>query len=115
MSDIAKRFLDIFSGLERAHGSYQLSGVITEKGKRQGNALTKQEPPTEELWLKHLNGEYGLGIFPLRDDGMCKWGAIDVDIYNLDFEKLETTKIYSDDIFFDIITYMYNVMSDLDN
>lgn len=89
MSDTAKRFLDIFSGLDRAHGSYQLSGVITEKGKRQGNALTKQEPPTEELWLKHLNGEYGLGIFPLRDDGMCKWGAIDVDIYNLDFEKLE--------------------------
>ena len=36
-----------------------------------------------------MNGEYGLGIFPLRDDGMCKWGAIDVDIYNLDFEKLE--------------------------
>ena len=32
MSDIAKRFLNIFSGLDRAQGSYQLSGVISEKG-----------------------------------------------------------------------------------
>ena len=84
-----KRFFQLLSGLERAHGTYTLSGKITEKGKKQGHALTKTEPATEELWEKHLNGEYGLGIFPLKDDGTCKWGAIDVDIYNLDFNKLE--------------------------
>jgi hypothetical protein len=89
MSTIEKRFFNLFNGLDRAHGSYVLSGKITEKGKKQGNALTKPEPATEELWLKHLNGTYGLGIFPLKDDGTCKWGAIDVDIYPLDFKKLE--------------------------
>ena len=86
---IQKRFFTIFSGLQRAHGTYTLSGQTTDKGKKQGNALTKTEPATEELWLKHLNGEYGLGIFPLLDDGTCRWGAIDVDIYPLDFKKLE--------------------------
>jgi hypothetical protein len=86
---IEKRFFIIFEGLDRAHGSYHLSGKITEKGKKQGNALTINEKPTEDLWLKHLNGEYGLGIFPLNDSGECRWGAIDVDIYNLDFNKLE--------------------------
>ena len=68
---IQKRFFTIFSGLQRAHGTYTLSGQTTDKGKKQGNALTKTEPATEELWLKHLNGEYGLGIFPLLDDGTC--------------------------------------------
>ena len=86
---IENRVFKLFSGLDRAHGSYNLSGKITEKGKKQGNALTKTEPATEELWQQHLDGKYGLGIFPLKDDGTCKWGAIDVDIYNLDFTKLE--------------------------
>ena len=84
-----KRFLELFAGLDRAHGTYTLSGKITDKGKKQGHALTKTEPATEELWQQHLDGKYGLGIFPLKDDGTCKWGAIDVDIYNLDFTKLE--------------------------
>jgi hypothetical protein len=53
---IEKRFFTIFEGLDRAHGSYHLSGKITEKGKKQGNALTINEKPTEDLWLKHLNG-----------------------------------------------------------
>jgi len=29
-----------------------------------------------------------LGIFPLTDDGTCKWGAIDIDVDNLDYEEL---------------------------
>jgi len=86
---IENRFFTLFSGLDRAHGSYNLSGKITEKGKKQGNALTKQQAPNPELWLQHLQGKYGLGIFPLTDYGKCKWGAIDVDVYDLDFKKLE--------------------------
>tara|TARA_R100001443_G_scaffold487_6_gene2025 strand:- start:4628 stop:6145 length:1518 start_codon:yes stop_codon:yes gene_type:complete len=88
-NSLEKQFFEIFMGLERAHGTYKLSGRTTEKGKQQGNALTKTEPVTEELWAKHLKGDYGLGIFPLNDNGKCKWGAIDIDIYNLDFSKLE--------------------------
>ena len=87
--DFANKFFNIFEGLDRAHGSYNLSGKITEKGKKQGNALTVNEPATVELWQKHLNGQYGLGVFPLNDVGECKWAAIDIDIYNLNFTKLE--------------------------
>ena len=87
--DFANKFFNIFEGLDRAHGSYNLSGKITEKGKKQGNALTVNEPATVELWEKHLNGQYGLGVFPLNDMAECKWAAIDIDIYNLNFTKLE--------------------------
>ena len=29
-----------------------------------------------------------LGMFPLKDDGTCKWGAIDIDENNYDYENL---------------------------
>ena len=44
---------------------------------------------TKQLWENHLNGVGNrLGIFPLKDDGTCKWGAIDIDVNNYDYEDL---------------------------
>ena len=32
----------------------------------------------------HLQGNFGLGICPLRDDGTCAWATVDVDHHDLD-------------------------------
>ena len=76
---MVNRFLEIFSGLDRAHGEYTITG---QKGaKAIGKAITKQSPVTEKLWADHLNGRVGIGIVPIRDDNTCVFGAIDIDCY----------------------------------
>jgi len=47
-------------------------------------AKTVRQPPTLELWEKHIKGERPLGVIPIRLDGKCKWGSIDVDQYDND-------------------------------
>jgi len=89
MSDLAKRFMDLFVGLARAHGEYRPTGKVSAKGKAEGKAKTLKEPVTEKLWKDHLSGRLGLGIVPVDDEGLTKFGAIDVDIYDLDPVELE--------------------------
>ena len=46
--------MEIFSGLERAHGTYEITGTKnTSKGvKKEGRAKTLHEPVTLDLWKK---------------------------------------------------------------
>src|SRR5262249_50005628 len=46
-----------------------------------GTARTLREPVTLGLWEEHLSGARPLGIVPIRPDGTCWWGSIDVDVY----------------------------------
>lgn len=78
------QFAARFAGLTRAKGRYVLASdpsqvVVGEKAK--GKATTLSELVTTEDYAKHLCGEVGLGIVPVRDDGSCVFGAIDIDQY----------------------------------
>mgnify|MGYP003121338633 FL=1 len=97
MRKIAESLSQLFKGSQRAHGNFE---VIKNRGdgKKQGKAITvKTSGPSVELWEKHLQGEYGLGVIPIDDDNMCHWGCIDVDVYPLDLaelvEKIEGQKL----------------------
>ena len=76
-----------FSGNQRAHGIFSIAEQ-NANGKRVGAYKIIKTPPTEELWSKHLKGEEGLGIIPIRDDNCCCWGAIDIDTYSVDHKSL---------------------------
>ncbi len=84
---IANEFFECFVGLPRAYGKYTITDTTHEKV--EGQAATVREPPTAEMWLDHLNGKQGLGIIPIRDDATVRWGAIDVDVYDLNLPELE--------------------------
>lgn len=87
---LAKKFMQLFSGLDRVHGQYYLRAAAAEESqKRQGRANTVHEPVTEAAWQKHLDGEVGVGIVPIKDDATCSWGAIDIDKYPLDLQVIE--------------------------
>lgn len=90
MAGIADRFYERFRGLERAHGTY-LVGTKKEgkRGKLGGRAQTIKEKATAKHWESHLEGKKGIGIVPIRDDGTCIFGAIDIDVYDLDLSALE--------------------------
>lgn len=83
-----QEFFDLFMGLVRAHGEYEIKGQRAD-GKKQGAARTVREEVTLDKWKKHLEGERGLGIVPINDASMCRFGAIDIDTYDgLDFSNI---------------------------
>jgi hypothetical protein len=62
---------------------YKLTGEITPEGKKIGRAHTLTEGPNLTLWKEHLTGKKGLGIIPINEDNNAHFGAIDVDIYDI--------------------------------
>jgi hypothetical protein len=86
--DLAKRFFILFAGNNRAHGTFNVQNDRQRDGKKQGQARVLREPPTMDHWDRHLKGETGLGIIPIKDNNKCNWGSIDVDEYNLDHSAL---------------------------
>lgn len=78
---------ELFKGLDRAYGTYQ----VTEKDgeKLAGKGRTVQQPVSPDIWELHLTGERSLGIIPIRDDNTVAFAAIDIDTYPLDHADLE--------------------------
>ena len=84
-----KNFIDLFSGLQRAHGCTYVEKKNADGTKIKGKSFVKREPVTEKHWQDHLNGiEPSLGIIPIDENNKCRWGCIDVDKYNLDHKKI---------------------------
>ena len=79
------KFKKIFEGNKSAYGQLILSGATNDKGKADGKAFIKRQPVTDNLWEDHIAGkDPALGVIPINEDNMCKWGCIDVDVYNID-------------------------------
>lgn len=90
MASNVDRLAQLFEGLPRAHGRSVVTGRVNQqKKKAEARSSTVLEPVTRDLWRQHLAGSYGLGVIPVTDDATVKWGAIDVDEYDLDLVALE--------------------------
>ena len=76
-----EKFIEIFTGLDRDYGYADVttSYVDPKTGKLKlkygwaGRALTKQD------YIDHLEGKKSIGIQPCTDEGMARFGAIDID------------------------------------
>ena len=86
--DQLEKLYKIFYGSSRAHGSF-LPDNVKNGQKTQGKAKTiKTVGASITHWEQHITGKQGLGIIPIDEDNEVKWGAIDVDQYSLDLNKL---------------------------
>ena len=65
-----ERFKQVFGGRADAWG------VI--------HGLSIQEEVTKQHYVQHLVGKTSLGIYPLLDDGKCRWATVDIDVDDLD-------------------------------
>tara|TARA_R110002050_G_scaffold181758_1_gene315249 strand:- start:3166 stop:4677 length:1512 start_codon:yes stop_codon:yes gene_type:complete len=85
-----KKFIEIFTGLERAHGCTYVEKKNTDGTKVKGQSFVKRQHVDEELWSNHLKGiEPSLGIIPINEENKCRWGCIDIDSYaGFDHKKL---------------------------
>ena len=84
----AKIFANIFSGLEEAYGTYDIQKEQTN-GKSTGKARIVRELRTNATWEDHLSGKgAGIGIIPINAENQCRWGSIDIDMYNFNHKEL---------------------------
>ena len=81
------KFSTIFDGLRLAYGTFKIEDR-NAKGKATGKAMIVREERTEETWQMHLDGTQSVGIIPINEDNMCRWGCIDIDEYNFDHTAL---------------------------
>jgi len=81
-------FIKIFEGYGWAHGIFT-KDKSNLPGKVEGVSIVKREEVTKVMWENHLNGlEPSLGIMPVTEKSECKWGCIDVDKFDLDYEEI---------------------------
>ena len=64
------KFIDLFSGRDDAYGSWE------------GGCVKQQV--TQSLFMEHLLGNIGIGIYPVTPDNMTRWGCSDIDVPDLD-------------------------------
>jgi hypothetical protein len=81
------KFSAIFDGLKEAYGTFKIEKKQAN-GKNIGRAGLVRQPRTMDLWEKHLQGTFGIGIIPINEDNSCRWGCIDIDQYPLDHKAL---------------------------
>jgi hypothetical protein len=82
-------FRNLFDGLDRTYGKYDIDHDLSSRREKvTGKPVTIKAAVTMELYAKHLEGEQGLGIVPIREDSTCNFAALDIDEYNLDLPKL---------------------------
>ena len=87
---ILERFVERFSGLNRAYGTTSVVG-LREDGKKKVDSFVQHGEPTVDLWQKHLTGEEpSLGIIPITDDNTCRWGCIDIDDFTIDLRAVNS-------------------------
>lgn len=67
--EITSAFAELFNGLSRAYGQWT----------KNQQPKTVRAKLTNLQWEKHMRGEVGLGVIPIREDNTCVFGAIDID------------------------------------
>lgn len=83
---IAELLSQMFLGHPNAYGTYTIES--NDGGKLVGRATTIRQEVTEELWEDHVSGRQGIGIIPINPDNECRFGAIDIDVYPINYAEV---------------------------
>ena len=89
LSDMTiEKFQKLFTGFTKAYGTFEINKSNNDK-KKKGRALTVRKKINFEHYKKHLYGEQGIGVVPIKDDNHnIVFCALDIDDYNLPHEDL---------------------------
>jgi hypothetical protein len=79
---LPERFMALFEGSDVAHGQTTV-GRTKRDGKAEAKSFVVREPLTVERIDSHLRGGQGIGSIPINTSNRCRFGAIDVDDYDL--------------------------------
>ena len=79
-------FQSLFSGNNNAYGMTKVGDIVNGKAASESKLIHSEITPA--VIQRHLNGEQSIGIAPIRDNGTCSFGAIDIDSYNYDLKDV---------------------------
>ncbi len=74
------RFAALFRGYTKRYGDFKITGE-NARGKKTGIVSTVDKAITQEHYARHIKGERGIGVIPLREDDTVNFAAIDLDEY----------------------------------
>jgi hypothetical protein len=85
---MVERFMDLFTGSSAAYGLWGAKRRSPEDPTKFEPASTVKRQVTQREYERHLAGEVGVGIVPVTTEGVCFFGAIDIDIDTIDHAEL---------------------------
>ena len=87
---LAKRLLVAFEGSDAAYGETTV-GAIGRKGKAEAKSFVRRGKVTEAQAQAHIDGKQGIGAIPITTTpaNQCRFGALDIDVYDLDHAALQ--------------------------
>ena len=85
--NLAEELLEAFTGFSTAHGQTEVSQERTA-GKQKAKSFIVRNPLTLQLIEGHINGKKGVGAIPINEENKCRFGALDIDEYPLEHNKL---------------------------
>ena len=85
---IAKRMMTAFEGSDIGYLVTRVKGK-GHKGKTEAEYRTIHGQIDESIMQSHLDGNSGVGVVPISSGNVCKFGVIDIDIYDLDHKALQ--------------------------
>lgn len=78
-----QKYMRFFQGKSTSFVKNDLASLNRTSGeKAKTNITTVKEAVTSDVIASHLEGITGVGICPVREDGTCMFGVIDVDVYS---------------------------------
>jgi hypothetical protein len=84
---LPERFKALFEGSDVAHGQTTV-GRTKRSGKAEAKSFVVREPLTIEKVENHLRGGQGIGSIPIDTSNKCRFGAIDIDDYDLNLNDV---------------------------
>ena len=81
-------FASLFRGYPNAFGTYAHMDLGMKRGKQKPRQWSKKKPITPLVIANHLEGKEPLGVYPLEDNEQVQFAAIDIEVYQLDFEQI---------------------------
>jgi phenylpyruvate tautomerase PptA (4-oxalocrotonate tautomerase family) len=81
LRETVKLFKELFECRRTGFGTFTPKpGAVS--GKAEGNYVTiSHRSINYDDFENHIDGKTSIGLIPLSEMGLCKWGAIDIDIY----------------------------------
>lgn len=77
-----QRFTLLFKGKTNTYVRNELPKEKPEAGQKIKTKITNNEGTVDKsLLMKHLNGDFGVGICPVNAEGKCFFSVIDIDYY----------------------------------
>ena len=87
---LAERLLVAFEGSDAAYGETTV-GAIGRKGKAEAKSFVRRGRVTPAQAQAHIDGKQGIGAIPITTTpaNQCRFGALDIDVYDLDHAALQ--------------------------